>query len=324
MSESLSDADLQAAAIDVLKAEIAAIQSAIAQVDGRFADAARRVASCRGRVVVSGMGKSGLVGAKLSATLASTGTPSMFLHPAEAIHGDLGRVVRGDLVVALSNSGETKELTDLLPALKKIPVEIVSITGRPQSTLARHADVALSIGPVAEACPLGLAPSASTTATLALGDALALVASRLRNFSREEYAAFHPGGSLGAKLMLVREVMRTGDANPAVSESALVVELLGAITRARAGAASIVDKDGRLAGIFTDGDLRRHCTRGGQLHARTGEVMTRNPYTVGPDMLAAEALGIMKSHKIDELPVVDAAGRPVGMLDVQDLLEAGI
>lgn len=312
-------------AIEVLKAEAAAIRNLVDRLDDRFTAAVERIAGCTGTVVVTGMGKSGIIGEKISATLASTGTKSIFLHPAEAIHGDLGRVVAEDVVIALSNSGETDEISRLLPLLKRIPVDVVGITGRPESTLGQHAQVVLDIGRVEEACALGLAPSVSTTAMLALGDALALTISKERKFSREEYALFHPGGSLGRQLLTVREIMRVGEAAAVAPEDSRILDVLLAIGRARAGSCAIVDRDGRLTGLFTDGDLRRHLLDDKTLTvAQVRDVMTPNPVTASPDMLAAEAAGVMRGHKIDELPVVDAERRPVGMLDVQDLLETGL
>ncbi len=312
-------------AVQVLEAEAAAITALIPLLGDAFDDAVARVLACKGRVVITGMGKSGIIAEKISATLCSTGTPSIFLHPAEAIHGDLGRVVPEDLVIALSNSGETAEILALLPGLKKLPVELIGITSRKESALARHSEVLLWIGPVEEACALGLAPSASTTAMLALGDALALTVSHQRNFSREDYARFHPGGSLGRKLLTVGEVMRTDESNAIVEEQVTVPEAASAVMRAKAGAALVIDKSGSLIGIFTDGDLRRLLVREGDLRQiKLTEAMTRDPRTVGPEMLAAEALGLMKTHKIDELPVVSQDGRPLGMLDVQDLLSVGL
>lgn len=310
---------------EVLRTEAAAIVSLEGRLGETFSRAAEMILGCRGRIVVTGMGKAGLIGAKISATLASTGTPSLFLHPAEAIHGDLGRVVRDDVVLALSNSGETDELTLLLPALKRIGTPILSITGSPQSTLGTLSDLCLDMGRIEEACPLGLAPSASTTAMLALGDALALTVLKARDFKAEDYAQFHPGGDLGRRLMKVGEIMRTGERDPRVTEAQTVQEALTAITKARAGAVTVVAADGRLAGIFTDGDLRRHIAGDvSVLRGSVGRVMTRHPVTVRPDALAVEALRILRERKIDELPVVDPEARPLGMLDVQDLLAAGL
>ncbi len=312
-------------ALEVLKAEASAIAALSELLDEAFDIAVQRILSCTGRVVITGMGKSGIIGQKISGTLSSTGTPSIFLHPAEAIHGDLGGVVEQDLVIALSNSGETNEILGLLPGLKQLPVDVIGITSKPDSSLARHSDVVLWIGDVEEACALGLAPSVSTTVMLALGDALALTVSRDLNFSREKYAQFHPGGSLGRKLLTVGEVMRKGSSNPIVDHSATVLETASAIIQAKSGAASVVEQSGRLIGLFTDGDLRRLIVREGDLRqVAVIDVMTRNPLTVGPKILAAEGLAVMKANKVDELPVVDSDGKPVGMLDVQDLLDVGL
>jgi arabinose-5-phosphate isomerase len=274
--------------------------------------------------VVTGMGKAGLIAQKVSATFASTGTPSIFLHPAEAYHGDLGRVGKEDVVLALSNSGETEEVVRLLPPLRRIGAKIVALTASRQSTLGKNADLVIELGRIDEACPLGLAPSATTTALLALGDALAFCVFEARGFDREKFAFYHPGGDLGRRLLKVSEVMRTGDRNAVVREDTTVTEAVAAITRARAGAVCVIDAAGRLAGIFTDGDLRRALGRDPRLvSGRIADVMTRSPRTIGPDRLADEAARILREKKIDELPVVNERGEPVGMLDIQDLLDVG-
>ncbi|NUN47529.1 MAG: KpsF/GutQ family sugar-phosphate isomerase [Candidatus Brocadiae bacterium] len=309
----------------VLATEADAIRALIPRLDDAFADAVRLILACKGRVVVTGMGKAGLIGQKISATLASTGTPSHFLHPAEAIHGDLGRVKGEDVVLALSNSGETEELSRLLPILKEFGTKIVALTATRTSTLGRSADIVICLGRIEEACPIGLAPSASTTTLLALGDALALVIQKERGFTREQFAFYHPAGQIGRRLLKVAEVMRTGDRAPEIAAEKTVAEAIALITRARAGAISIVDAAGKLAGIFTDGDLRRRLAADpGVLRVAIGEVMTRSPKTIGPDRFATEALGAMREKKIDEIPVVGADGRPVGMVDVQDLLDMGL
>jgi arabinose-5-phosphate isomerase len=262
-----------------------------------------------------------LVGKKISATLASTGTPSFDLHAGEALHGDLGRIRPGDVVIALSNSGRTREVVELVEALKRIRVSLIAITGARGSALAENSDCVLSIGDLDEACPLRLAPSTTTTAMLALGDALALTVQRARNFTPEDYAFFHPAGSLGRKLMKVAEIMRTGDDAPVISEQAEVRVAIVETSRSRAGAISVVDESGRLVGIFTNGDLRRHFGQDLQLGARRmNEVMTRKPKTTSPERLVAEVHAVLKEHRIDELPVIDREGRPVGMVDIQDLL----
>jgi arabinose-5-phosphate isomerase len=309
----------------VLRAEVAAIEALGRRLNGEFPRAVEMVLSCRGRVVVTGMGKPGFIAQKISATFASTGTPSLYLHPAEALHGDLGRLVPGDLVLALSNSGETDELIRLLPSLKKMGVPIVAMTGDAQSQLARAADLVLDIGPVPEACPLGLAPTASTVALLALGDALAMSVLDRRAFSPEKFAELHPGGSLGRQLLRVREVMRTGSANPVVREDASLREAAAVMTTTpgRPGAASVIDAQGRLVGIFTDGDLRRLVQHGeADFDRPVSTVMGKSPRTISPDDLATTAAEMLREGQIDQLPVVSADGRPVGLLDVQDLLAA--
>lgn len=310
---------------EVIEHEARAVASLAARLDSRFARAVEMILACRGRVVVTGMGKPGLVGQKISATLASTGSPSLSLHPAEAIHGDLGRVVKDDVLLMLSNSGETKEIVRLIDPVKRIGAPIIAITGDASSTLARHADVLLDMGKMDEACPMGLAPSTTTTAMLAMGDALSLAVLRRRGFGPEDYALFHPGGSLGRKLLKVEEVMRTGARHPVIGEERSVKEALFAITEARAGAITAVDATGRIAGIFTDGDLRRSITRGIDLEATPlRSVMTKKPITIQAGRLASEALRLLRERKIDEMPVVDDGDRPVGMVDVQDLLDVGL
>lgn len=310
---------------EVLQAEADAILSVIPRLGSSFEQAADRIARGQGHVVVTGMGKAGLIGQKLSATFASTGTPSIFLHPAEAYHGDLGRVLEKDIVLALSNSGETEELLRLLPLLKKIGTTVIALTSRSSSSLGELSDLVIEMGRIEEACPLGLAPSASTTALLALGDALALTVLQRRGFSKEQFAFYHPAGDLGRKLQKVREVMRNGESSPIVREDTTVAEAIGCITKARAGAISIVDSQGRLSGIFTDGDLRRLMSRSpDRLTAPIRDVMTRQPRTIGPDRLAVEAIKVLREKKIDEIPVVNERGEPIGMLDVQDLLDVDL
>jgi arabinose-5-phosphate isomerase len=310
----------------VVAIEAAAVRGLASRIDQRFVRAVRLLASCRGRVVVTGMGKAGIIAQKISATLSSTGTPSHWLHPAEALHGDMGRVTRQDVVVALSNSGETEEIVRLLPLIKRIGAPLVSIVGKARSTLAAASDVVLEASIKEEACPLGLAPSASTTAMLAMGDALALVLSDLRGFREQDFAFYHPGGLLGKRLLLtVGDLMRRGKAHAVVRSTRPVRDVLMAITQARAGSATIVDQRDRLVGIFTDGDLRRHLKIDAAFLRRpVAEVMTTRPTTIGPQRLAVEAMRILQERRVDELPVVDARGRPIGLLDVQDLLKAGL
>jgi arabinose-5-phosphate isomerase len=296
-------------------------------LDGSFVRAVDWVLGCKGHVVVTGMGKPGFVAQKLSATLASTGTPSLYVHPAEAAHGDLGRIGKDDVVVALSNSGETEEILRLLPSIKRIGVRVVAMTGDRVSPLAQAADLTLTIGAIDEACPMGLAPTASTAALLALGDALAMTVLKNRPFAREEYALNHPAGKLGRGLMKVREVMRQGKANPIVRESARLSEAVAVMTETpgRPGATNAVDGKGRLVGIFTDGDLRRLVERGEtNFRVAVAKWMCRNPRTVRPDALVADAARVLREARVDQVPVIDEQGRPVGLLDVQDLLAARV
>jgi len=311
---------------EVLSIEASAVLALKKRIGREFKDALDLILKSKGRVVVSGMGKTGIIAQKLSATLSSTGTPSLFLHLAEASHGDLGKVTSDDAVIILSNSGSTDEVKQLLPFLKKIGSKIISLTGNKNSILAKHSDVVLDVSVKKEACPLGLAPTASTTATLAMADALAVCLLELKGFKEKDFAFFHPGGALGRQLLLkVEDIMRTGKSNPIVNEEKKVSEVLLKITQARAGAASVINKNGKLVGIFTDGDLRRHLESDEGLPKRKiKEVMTRNPLVVRKDRLAAEALHILEERKIDEVPVVDEKRRPVGLLDVQDLLRAGV
>ncbi|MCZ6598110.1 MAG: KpsF/GutQ family sugar-phosphate isomerase [Planctomycetota bacterium] len=295
-------------------------------LDERFLAAADRILACEGMLVVTGMGKAGLVGAKISATFASTGTPSLALHPVEALHGDLGRLREKDVVLVLSNSGETAEITALIPRVRQIGAGVIAMTGQPDSTLGSLADCVLDIGRVDEACPLGLAPTASTSAMLALGDALAMVVQTERGFSREDYARFHPSGSLGRSLMRVSEAMRTGDELPLAPAGTRVIDVLltMSLTKGRPGAAIVVDEDEKLVGIFTDGDLRRLLASGdgSRLEQPVDEFMGRDPKVVHPDQLLEEAEYLLREHKIDQVPVVDGDGKPVGLLDVQDVLPA--
>src|SRR5919206_2938287 len=285
----------------VAAAEAAAISRL--RLGSSFAAAVEWVLACKGRVVVTGMGKSGFVAQKLSATLASTGTPSHYLHPAEAAHGDLGRVTRDDVVLALSNSGETEELLRLLPALKRIGAQVVALTRDQASPLARGADLVVPIGDVEEACPMGLVPTASTAALLALGDALAMTVLKNRPFDREEYALYHPGGKLGRGLMKVRDVMRAGEANPLIRVGATLAEAVATMTQTpgRPGACTVVDAAGRLVGVFTDGDLRRLVERGaGRFEAPVASVMSPNPRTVRPDPLVADAARLLRQAPVDQ------------------------
>ena len=316
----------KAIARKVLKIERDAISSLIRRIDENFEKVIKAIYRIEGRVIVTGMGKPGFVAQKISATLSSTGTPSLYLHPAEALHGDLGRVTKDDLILALSNSGETEEIIKILPLVKKIGAKLVAMTGNPRSTLARFADHCIDTSVKREACPMGLAPTTSTTVMLAMGDALAVALLERKGFKEKDFAFYHPGGILGKRLLLtVEDIMRKGPSSPVVRQDAKIKKVLVAITRARAGSASVVDSSGRLIGIFTDGDLRRHLETNPKLiECEVRHVMTKNPTVITKDRLAAEAFDILRSKRIDELPVVDAKKRPVGLLDVQDILKAGL
>ncbi len=311
-------------AAEVIRIEAEAVAQLIDRLDDDFVAAVDMVLGCRGMVVVTGMGKAGIVGEKISATLASTGTPSIALHPGEALHGDLGRLRRDDLLLALSNSGETAEIKALIPAARRIGARVVAVTEHRGSTLGRLADRVLELGPVGEACPLGLAPTASTSAMLALGDALAMVVLRERGFGRDDYAQVHPAGALGRRLARVSEVMRTGEELPVAPDSATFGEVLEIASRTpgRPGAVLMVSTSGQLTGIFTDGDLRRVLLTMDRPLRETliAEHMGRSPKTIGPEQLVEEALHLINLHKVDQLPVIDGDGRPVGLLDVQDVL----
>ena len=318
------DPDL-AVARRVLQTEAGALAALAAALDGRFGRAIDLLAGASGRVVVSGIGKSGHVGRKIAATLASTGTPAQFVHPAEASHGDLGMIVPGDAVLALSNSGETAELSDLVTHARRFGLPLIAVTGRPSSTLALAADVALVLPPADEACPMGLAPTTSTTMQLALGDAVAVALLTRRGFTADDFRQFHPAGRLGARLRRVRDLMHTGDALPLAPLDLPMDAAILRITEKRFGCLGVLDGGGELAGIITDGDLRR--AMGPDLLGRkAGEVMNRAPRTIGPDALAADALRVMNApaRPITTLFVTDATGRPVGILHVHDLLRAGL
>lgn len=310
----------------VIRAELQAIRNLRRSLGTPFRRAVEALARCQGRVVVCGMGKTGIVARKIAATLSSTGTPSLFLHAAEAVHGDLGQITREDALILISQSGETEETLRLLPAIKKIGAVIIAITGRKNSSLARHSDVMLWTPVEREGCPLGLAPMASTTATLVLGDCLAACLMDRKGFRAEDFALYHPGGSLGRRLLLkVDDIMRAGTELAKVGPRTTVQEVLWAITRARSGCACVVDRSGRLKGIFTDGDLRRWLERDAAvLRLPVERVMTRKPLTLAKGRLAAEAFEMLRRKRIDELPVVDRAGKLLGLVDVQDLLRAGL
>lgn len=310
----------------VLATEAAAVAALEHRLGEEFAEACRLMLACEGRIVVTGMGKSGHVGSKIAATLASTGSPSFFLHPAEAIHGDIGMITARDVVLALSNSGETDELLTILPVIKRLDVPLIALTGNHASTLARHATVTLDVSVPAEACPLNLAPTASTTAALAMGDALAVAMLEARGFTEQDFARSHPGGTLGRRLLLhVEEVMRRGDELPAVSPGTPLSAGLLEMSRKGLGMTTIVDEERKVLGIFTDGDLRRALDRQLDVHAtRMADVMTVKCRVARPRMLAAEAVHLMDEHRITALPVVDDRGVLVGALNVHDLLRAGV
>ena len=313
---------------EIVECEATAVRQVAHGLGDTFLSALDLILGLRGRVVTTGMGKAGFIAQKISATLASTGTPSIFLHPAEAIHGDLGRIEPGDLLLAFSKSGETAELLVMLPHVKANGVPMVAITQERASTLGRHSDLVLELGRIDEPGPHGLAPSASTTAMLALGDALALVVQEGRNFGPEEFARFHPGGDLGRRLMKVSELMRTGDRNPCIHDTATVFQAIEVMTRTpgRPGATSVVDEAGKLVGFFTDGDLRRLIEHGlsNPRERRIDEAMTKGPRSIAPDTFALEALAMMGKSAIDQMPVVDPDNRLIGLLDVQDLLNLKI
>jgi len=315
-----------ALAREVLEIEAKAISDLIGKLDQGFVQAVELLLKCRGRVVVSGIGKSGHIARKIASTLASTGTPAFFVHPAEASHGDLGMVARDDVFIGLSHSGESAELLAIIPLLKRQGAKLVAMTGSPKSTLAREADIHLYAGAEKEACPLNLAPTASTTAALALGDALAVAVMQERGFTRDEFAASHPGGMLGRRLLThVRDVMRTGNDAPQTAHGATALQGITEMTRTRMGMTAVLDDGGRVVGIFTDGDLRRALEKDVDLRsAKIAEVMTRAPRTISPDKLAAEAVEIMERFKVNQMLVVDADQKLLGALNMHDLFRAKV
>ncbi len=323
----IADDKLRALGRAVLETEAAAVARLTARVDEPgFAAACRHMLACDGRVVVLGMGKSGHIGGKLAATLASTGTPAFFIHPGEASHGDIGMITAKDVVLALSNSGETDEVLVLLPLIKRLGVPLIALTGNPGSNLAKAADVHIDVSVEKEACPLGLAPTASTTAALAMGDALAIALLQARGFSADDFALAHPGGTLGRRLLVrISDVMRTGDELPTVAEQASLSEVVIEMTRKRLGMTAIVDADKRVLGIFTDYDLRRALESGADVHTTpVTAMMNRDCKTISPEALAAEGLRIMETHKINALLAVDADQVLVGALNMHDLLQARV
>jgi arabinose-5-phosphate isomerase len=305
----------------VLKIEAQAINEVLARLDGSFERAVELLFACKGRVVLSGMGKSGLVARKISATLSSTGTPSFFLHPAEALHGDLGMLARGDMMLAVSYGGETQEIMALLEALKRLEIPLITLTGKTASTLGEASDVALDVSVREEACPLNLAPTASTTVAMAVGDALAVSLLEKRGFQTDDFAALHPAGSLGKKLLRVENLMHAGGALPRVSLDTPMPDVFHEMSAKKLGMTTVTQADGRLAGILTDGDLRRLMEkhRGAVLEMRAGDAMTDNPQTIGPHVLASEALNLMEKRKITSIVVVDEAGAVLGVVHLHDL-----
>jgi arabinose-5-phosphate isomerase len=318
--------DLRAFAERVLRLEAAAILGLIPKLDGRFEQAVELLRRSSGRVIVTGLGKSGLIGRKIAATLASTGTPAYFLHPAEGVHGDLGMVARGDVVLALSNSGETDEVLAILPPLKRLGVPIVLLTGNPTSSLARQCEVVLDVSVAEEACPMNLAPTSSTTAALAAGDAIALALLELRGFRPEDFAALHPRGTLAWRaLFRVADLMLTGAAVPVVPEGTPLRDVIVEMTQKRKGVTTVIDGEGRLVGVITDGDLRRLHLRGGSVDDLTaGQVASREPKTIRGDDLAAKALEVMETWQITSLVIVDEVGKPAGLIHMHDILRAKI
>ena len=314
---------------NVLKMEAEAIMELVPRINGQFTAAVEMILACPGRTVITGMGKSGIIGRKMAATLASTGTPSFYLHPAEGIHGDLGMVTADDVVIALSNSGETGEVLHILPSLRRIGAKVIAMVGNPNSSLGKNADVVLDVGVSKEACPLGLAPTSSTTAALAFGDALAVALLSKRKFTADQFAVFHPGGSLGRRLLMtVADVMHTGDENPLVKGDMKVQDALFVITDKGLGAVSVVDNDNKMIGVLTDGDIRRGLSQGFSLLTMpVTELMTKAPKTITQDKLAAEALHLMESNKprpITVLPVIDAERHVIGLLHMTDLVRQGV
>lgn len=318
--------DLIQSAQRTIRFELEAVEGLLAHIDADFVKACELILASKGRVVVVGMGKSGHIGNKIAATLASTGTPAFFVHPAEASHGDMGMITRDDVILALSNSGSTAEIVTLLPLIKRLGIQLISLTGNPDSALAKAAEVNLDARVAQEACPLNLAPTSSTTAALVLGDALAIALLEARGFTAEDFAFSHPGGALGRRLLLkVENVMHAGEELPQVQRGTLLKDALLEMSRKGLGMTVVLEADGRLAGIFTDGDLRRSLDRNIDVHTTLiEEVMTAHGKTARAEMLAAEALKIMEDHKISALVVIDKDERPVGALNMHDLLRAGV
>lgn len=311
---------------ETLEVEAKAVKDQVKHIDSNFAKAAKLIKNCKGRVVVMGLGKSGLIGRKISATMSSVGVPSAFLHPSEGLHGDIGMVMKNDVVIMLSYSGETEEIKKVLPVLKNMKIKVIIMTGKTKAVVWQGSECIIDCSVEKEACPYNLAPTSSTTAMLAMGDALALTVSNLKGFKKENLALFHPLGAIGKQLtMHVSDIMRKGKQNPVVSKNATVEEALLVMTGTRVGATSVVDDKGKIVGFFTDGDLRRHIQEDDQiLKKKISSVMTKSPRTICPDMMAAEAAKVLKEYNIDNIPVVGKDEKPVGILDQGDLLSEGI
>lgn len=317
---------LRALGLAVVMTERDAIEALVPRINSEFVKACELCLACKGRIVVTGMGKSGHIGSKIAATLASTGSPSFFVHPGEASHGDLGMITREDVVVAISNSGETDEILTILPIIKRLGVPLISMTGNPESVLSTEAEVNLDISVEKEACPLGLAPTSSTTATLVMGDALAVALLEARGFTADDFARSHPGGRLGRRLLLhVQDIMRTGENIPSIPPEVPLEKALLEISKKGMGMAAIIDERGQVIGVYTDGDLRRSLDNKVDIHnTQIGEIMTHPCRTASPDMLAVEALKLMDDFKISALPVTDSEGSLIGALNMHDLLRAGV
>ncbi|OCL25386.1 hypothetical protein U472_13625 [Orenia metallireducens] len=320
------DNNIKQQAREVLEIEANAILNLKNSVNDKFIEVVKEILKCEDRIIMTGMGKAGVIAKKLAATLASTGTPSFFLHPAEAIHGDLGMITDKDIVIAISNSGESDEIVDILPFIKRIGAKIIAMTGGLSSTLAQNADYILDTSVEREACPLNLAPTASTTAMLAFGDALALALLKARDFQPKDFALYHPGGSLGKKLLLtVADVLNVRESNPIVIEELTLKETLFEMTSSRMGAINVINNEGELVGIITDGDIRRELEKNSDLLTmKAKEVMTKDPVVITAERLAVEALKLMEDKEINDLPIIDDKGNPIGIVNFQDLLKAGV
>ncbi|MDY6268872.1 MAG: KpsF/GutQ family sugar-phosphate isomerase [Selenomonadaceae bacterium] len=325
----MNDTVIKEKAIEALEIEAAAVKKLTERIDAEFVAAVNCILDCKARVIVTGMGKSGHVGRKIAATLASTGTPSFFLHPAEAFHGDLGMVTEQDVVIAISNSGESSEIVNILPIIRRIGATIIAMSGRRESQLGQFADYFIDISVEREACPLGLAPTASTTATLAMGDAIAMALMSCRNFTSQDFALFHPGGALGRRLLLtVKNVMHTDGDNPLIHKGKTAKDALFVMTDKGLGAASVVDDDGTFLGLITDGIIRRALAKDNNfLDEPVESIMFTSPLTISPEKMAAQALHVMEQHKpnpVTVLPVIDKANKPIGMVHLTDLLRQGV